>query len=80
MNNGIMMRANPKGLNIRTLEESGISDTRINDLYKAASEVHYAVSTLDKNNLKTLKNKFPEILNLAQAFGKGHPFYNKFEI
>ena len=67
-------------INIRTLEESGIADTRINDLYKAASEVHYVVSKLDTNNLTTLKNKFPEILNLAQAFGKGHPFYYKFEI
>ena len=40
-------------LNIKTLLQSGLADTRIDDIYKAAEEVHYAVSKLDKNSVQT---------------------------
>tara|TARA_B100001248_G_C27158863_1_gene352539 strand:+ start:38 stop:250 length:213 start_codon:yes stop_codon:yes gene_type:complete len=66
-------------LNIKTLLQSGLADTRIDDIYKAAEEVHYAVSKLDKNSLETLKGNFPALLKVAQSFGKGHPYLNEFK-
>ena len=55
---------------IDALENINISETRINDLDRACDEIHKAVSKLDKGNLSLLNKYYPEIIRVAELYGK----------
>ncbi len=66
-------------ININTLIESGIAESRIYDILKACNAVHSAVADLDLNNREILKKEFNSVLEVAQQFGKGCPFSNNLD-
>lgn len=63
-------------INNETLTQSGIASTRIMDLLKGCGSLHSAVCQLDLDNRALLAEHFPEVLQVAQAYGAGCAFLN----
>jgi|TARA_R110000823_G_scaffold312387_1_gene439001 hypothetical protein len=59
-----------------TLENINISETRIYDLNRACNEMHRAISQLDHGNLAILDKHFPELIKVAETFGKNQACLN----
>ena len=51
-------------------EDFGIAETRIQDLRMAMEQVHKAVSYLDNHNLKRLWQHYPELVSVANYYGR----------
>ena len=52
----------------RYLLSLGIADTRAEELSKAVSNLHFAVSLLDKKDYKLFTESFPKTKGLINAF------------
>jgi len=61
---------------IDALEKIEISETRIYDLNRACNEIHKAVSQLDKGNLSLLNKHYPEVIKVAELYGKNNACLN----
>ena len=46
----------------------GITDTRVEELGKAVSNLHFAISLLDKKNYKLFTESFPKTKGLINAY------------
>jgi len=52
------------------VENFGIADTRAISIRQAMREIHRAVCYLDEHNLKRLWKYYPEVINVANTYGK----------
>ena len=52
------------------VEDFGIADTRAISIRQAMREIHRAVCYLDEHNLKRLWKYYPEVINVANTYGK----------
>ena len=52
------------------VEDFGIADTRAMSIRQAMREIHRAVCYLDEHNLKRLWKYYPEVINVANTYGK----------
>ena len=52
------------------VENFGIADTRAISIREAMREIHRAVCYLDEHNLKRLWKYYPEVINVANTYGK----------
>ena len=57
-----------------SIEKSGISSSRVTDLLHAAQKVHGAVCEIDRSGRVCLAKSFPEILSVAQMYGRADEF------
>ena len=51
-------------------EDFGIANTRVVELRMAMAQVHRAVCYLDEHNLKRIWRYYPEMINVANTYGK----------
>lgn len=59
------------------LEIAGIAHTRIHRLDKALYDLHAALCQLDRQNLRIMKEQFPEVVEVAKMWVWNQPFLNK---
>lgn len=52
------------------VEDFGIADTRAMSIRQAMREIHRAVCYLDSHNLHRLWYYYPEVINVANTYGK----------
>ena len=52
------------------VEDFGIADTRAMSIRQAMREIHRAVCYLDEHSLKRLWKYYPEVINVANTYGK----------
>jgi len=65
---------NDRLLTRESIEKSGISSSRVTDLLHAAKKVHGAVCEIDRSGRVCLAKSFPEILSVAQMYGRADEF------
>jgi predicted RND superfamily exporter protein len=65
---------NDRLLTRESIEKSGISSSRVTDLLHAAKRIHSAVCATDTNGRVCLAKSFPEILSVAQMYGRADEF------
>jgi len=59
--------------------DSGIADSRVGDLLRAARKIHSAVCALDHNGKACLAVRFPEVLTVARMCGQADEFLDGLE-
>ena len=52
------------------VEDFGIADTRAMSIRQAMREIHRAVCYLDSHNLKRIWQHYPEIVSVANYYGR----------
>ena len=65
---------------IADLKSRGFVETRARSLAEALDQLHHSVCHMDTDQLKLLKQEFPEILKACQYFGKQIPMLNKLDV
>ena len=63
----------------KALQESGMVDTRRNNLAYAVSQLHNSISQMDGHHLKILVRDYPEILEAGRTYAKHEAGLNRFE-
>jgi len=62
------------------LKARGFVETRANSLAVALDGLHHSVCHMDPEQLRLLKQEFPEILKACQYYGEQIPMLNKLDI
>lgn len=57
----------------------GVADTRISAMYNACDQLHSAYALMDKQNRAIIRQEYPEIFAVVQAFGRGCEFLDSFD-
>lgn len=65
---------------IDDLRSRGFVETRASSLARALDGLHHSVCHMDTDQLKLLKQEFPEILKVCQYYGQQIPLLNKLDI
>ena len=52
------------------VEDFGIADTRAHSISQVMRGIHSAVCLLDNHNLKSIWQHYPEVINVANTYGK----------
>ena len=65
---------------IDDLVARGFVSTRASSLARALDQLHHSVCHMDTDQLKLLKQEFPEILTVCQYYGEQIPLLNKLDI